>query len=148
MHGLWHPILPHRHLLAGAASGCPINNLIPSGTISFIAEMRSAHRLHKTNNFPEFHRRVLPAPCEGACVLGIIQPPVTIKSIGAAVADRPGRRLDCPEPPLRRTGKKSAVVGSAPRALLRAQLNKVGHSVTVFERADRIGACSCTAFPT
>jgi glutamate synthase (NADPH/NADH) small chain len=138
-------------ILAGAASGCPINNLIPEwNDLVFRGKWDEAlHRLHKTNNFPEFTGRVCPAPCEGACVLGIIEPPVTIKSIEAAIADRGWEQgWIVAEPPAVRTGKKVAVVGSGPAGLsCAAQLNKAGHSVTVFERADRIGGLLMYGIP-
>src|SRR6266850_1580137 len=98
-------------------------------------------RLHKTNNFPEFTGRVCPAPCEGSCVLGINAPPVTIKSLESAIIDRGWEEgWVVAEPPHVRTGKKVAVIGSGPAGLsAAAQLNKAGHTVTVFERADRVG---------
>lgn len=106
-------------------------------------------RLHKTNNFPEFTGRVCPAPCEGACVLGITNPPVTIKNIENAIIDR-GFEQDwvSASPPETRTGKKVAIVGSGPAGLAAAaQLNKVGHTVTVYERADRIGGLLMYGIP-
>lgn len=138
-------------MLAGMASGCPINNLIPewNDLVHRGLWKEALLRLHKTNNFPEFTGRVCPAPCEGACVLGIIEPPVTIKSIECAIADR-GFDMGwiTPEPPPRRTGKKVAVVGSGPAGLAAAaQLNKAGHTVTVFERADRIGGLLMYGIP-
>jgi glutamate synthase (NADPH/NADH) small chain len=139
------------HVLAGAASGCPINNLIPEwNDLVFRGKWDEAlHRLHKTNNFPEFTGRVCPAPCEGACVLGIIQPPVAIKSIEAAIADRGWEQgWIVAEPPAERTGKRVAVVGSGPAGLsCAAQLNKAGHRVTVYERADRIGGLLMYGIP-
>jgi glutamate synthase (NADPH) small chain len=138
-------------ILAGAASGCPINNLIPEwNDLVYRGKWREAlHRLHKTNNFPEFTGRVCPAPCEGACVLGIIEPPVTIKSIECAIADRGWEESwIAPEPPATRTGKRVAVVGSGPAGLsCAAQLNKAGHLVTVYERADRIGGLLMYGIP-
>ncbi|HWQ91791.1 MAG TPA: glutamate synthase subunit beta [Clostridia bacterium] len=138
-------------ILAGAASGCPINNLIPEwNDLVYRGKWNEAlQRLHKTNNFPEFTGRVCPAPCEGACVLGIIQPPVTIKSIESAIADRGwDEGWIVPQPPERRTGKSVAVVGSGPAGLsCAAQLNKVGHQVTVYERADRIGGLLMYGIP-
>ncbi|HSA60512.1 MAG TPA: glutamate synthase subunit beta [bacterium] len=138
-------------LLAGMASGCPINNLIPEwNDLVYKGLWREAlERLHKTNNFPDFTGRVCPAPCEGSCVLGINEPPVTIKSIECAIVDR-GFEEDwvTPQPPARRTGKKVAVVGSGPAGLsAAAQLNKAGHAVTVFERADRIGGLLMYGIP-
>ncbi|HHY87156.1 MAG TPA: glutamate synthase small subunit, partial [Verrucomicrobia bacterium] len=106
-------------------------------------------RLHKTNNFPDFTGRVCPAPCEGSCVLGINAPPVTIKNIECAIADRGWEEgWITPEPPSKRTGKKVAVVGSGPAGLCAAaQLNRAGHLVTVFERADRPGGLLMYGIP-
>ena len=132
-------------------SGCPINNLIPEwNDLVYRGLWEDAlERLHKTNNFPEFTGRVCPAPCEGACVLGITEPPVTIKNIEAAIADHgfsSGTVL--PEPPEKRTGRKVAVVGSGPAGLsCAAQLNRAGHWVTVYERADRIGGLLMYGIP-
>jgi glutamate synthase (NADPH/NADH) small chain len=138
-------------IIAGAASGCPINNLIPEwNDLVYRGKWDEAlERLHKTNNFPEFTGRVCPAPCEGACVLGIIQPPVTIKSIECAIADRGWEEgWIVPQPPAKRTGKKVAIVGSGPAGLsCAAQLNHVGHLVTVYERADRIGGLLMYGIP-
>jgi glutamate synthase (NADPH/NADH) small chain len=130
-------------LLSGMASGCPVNNLIPEwNDLVYRGLWREAlDRLHKTNNFPEFTGRVCPAPCEGSCTLGIIEPAVAIKTIEAAIIDKGFEEgWVVPEPPEVRTNRKVAVVGSGPAGLAcAAQLNKVGHHVTVFERADRIG---------
>ncbi|MGE3804617.1 MAG: glutamate synthase subunit beta [Gemmataceae bacterium] len=138
-------------LIAGMAAGCPINNLIPEwNDLVYRGLWKEAHeRLHKTNNFPEFTGRVCPAPCEGSCVLGISEPPVTIKSIECAIVDRAfDEGWIVPEPPARRTGKKVAVVGSGPAGLACAdQLNKAGHAVTVYERADRIGGLLMYGIP-
>lgn len=138
-------------LLEGMASGCPINNLIPEwNDLVYRGLWREAlDRLHKTNNFPEFTGRVCPAPCEGSCVLGISEPPVTIKNIECAIVDRGFEEgWIVPEPPPMRTGKKVAVVGSGPAGLsAAAQLNKAGHWVTVFERADRIGGLLTYGIP-
>jgi glutamate synthase (NADPH/NADH) small chain len=138
-------------LLEGMASGCPINNLIPEwNDLVYRGLWRDAlDRLHKTNNFPEFTGRVCPAPCEGSCVLGISEPAVTIKSIECAIVDKGFEEgWVVPEPPARRTGKKVAVVGSGPAGLAcAAQLNKAGHGVTVFERADRIGGLLMYGIP-
>jgi glutamate synthase (NADPH/NADH) small chain len=105
--------------------------------------------LHKTNNFPEFTGRVCPAPCEGSCVLGITNPPVTIKNIESAIADRGwDEGWVTPDPPTKRTGKKVAVIGSGPAGLCAAaQLNKAGHWITVFERADRPGGLLMYGIP-
>src|SRR4029077_13439980 len=137
--------------LAGAASGCPLNNLIPEwNDLVYRGLWREAlDRLHKTNNFPEFTGRVCPAPCEGSCVLGISEPAVTIKNIEAAIIDRGFEEgWVTAQPPAKRTGKKVAVVGSGPAGLsAAAQLNKAGHLVTVFERSDRIGGLLTYGIP-
>jgi glutamate synthase (NADPH/NADH) small chain len=126
-----------------STTGCPIDNLIPEwNDLVYNDRWKEANeRLHKTNNFPEFTGRTCPAPCEGACVLGITNPPVTIKNIENAIVDRAwAEGWIQPHPPKVRTGKKVAIVGSGPAGLSAAdQLNQVGHQVTVFERADRIG---------
>jgi glutamate synthase (NADPH/NADH) small chain len=124
-------------------TGCPIDNLIPEwNDLVYHDRWEEAyHRLVKTNNFPEFTGRICPAPCESACVLGIIDPPVTIKSIECAIIDRAWEEgWVMPSPPDHRTGKTVAVIGSGPAGLAAAdQLNKAGHTVTVYERDDRIG---------
>ena len=139
------------NLLNGAASGCPLNNLIPDwNDLVFRGNWKAAlELLHKTNNFPEFTGRVCPAPCEGSCVLGMTDEPVTIKTIECAIVDRGfAEGWIAPQPPKRRTGKKVAVVGSGPAGLAcAAELNKLGHSVTVFERADRIGGLLTYGIP-
>ncbi|MCP5525316.1 MAG: glutamate synthase subunit beta [Verrucomicrobiales bacterium] len=138
-------------LLSGMASGCPINNLIPEwNDLVYRGLYREAiDRLHKTNNFPEFTGRVCPAPCEGSCTVGINAPPVTIKSIECHIIDRAwDEGWVVAEPPAQRTGKQVAVVGSGPAGLCAAaQLNKAGHEVTVFERADRIGGLLVYGIP-
>lgn len=138
-------------LLAGMALGCPVNNLIPEwNDLVYRGLWREAlERLHKTNNFPEFTGRICPAPCEGSCVLGINEPPVAIKSIECSIIDKGFEEgWVIAEPPKVRTGKKVAVVGSGPAGLAcAAQLNKAGHSVTVFERADRIGGLLMYGIP-
>jgi glutamate synthase (NADPH/NADH) small chain len=138
-------------LLNGMASGCPIHNLIPEwNDLAYRGLWREAlERLHKTNNFPDFTGRVCPAPCEGSCVLGINAPPVTIKNLECAIIDRGwAEGWVVPEPPNVRTGRKVAVVGSGPAGLCAAaQLNKAGHTVTVFERADRIGGLLTYGIP-
>jgi glutamate synthase (NADPH/NADH) small chain len=138
-------------MLGGMTSGCPINNLIPDwNDLVYRGLWREAlDRLHKTNNFPEFTGRICPAPCEAACVLGINEPPVTIKSIECAIIDRGFEEgWVVPEPPAKRTGKRVAIVGSGPAGLAcAAQLNKVGHWVTVFERDDRIGGLLMYGIP-
>jgi glutamate synthase (NADPH/NADH) small chain len=138
-------------VLEGGASGCPINNLIPEwNDLVYRDQWREAlARLHKTNNFPEFTGRVCPAPCEGSCVLGISEPAVTIKSIECAIVDKGFEEgWIVAEPPPARTGKKVAVVGSGPAGLAcAAQLNRAGHTVTVFERDDRIGGLLMYGIP-
>lgn len=134
-----------------SSAGCPIDNLIPEWN-DLVYQGRwyeALQRLHKTNNFPEFTGRTCPAPCEGACVLGIIEPPVTIKNIENAIIDRAfAEGWVRPNKPARRTGKRVAIVGSGPAGLAAAdQLNKVGHRVTVFERADRIGGLLMYGIP-
>ena len=132
-------------------SGCPIHNLIPEwNDLVYRGHWRDAlDRLHETNNFPEFTGRVCPAPCEGSCVLGITDPAVTIKNIEMAIIDRGFEEgWVLPQPPKSRTGKKVAVVGSGPAGLAAAaQLNKAGHTVTVYERADRIGGLLMYGIP-
>ena len=123
--------------------GCPLGNIIPDfNDLVYRDRWRDAlDRLHATNNFPEFTGRLCPAPCETSCVLGINQPAVTIKQIEQRIIDEGFERgYVVPLPPAERTGKTVAVVGSGPAGLAAAsQLNRAGHTVTVFERADRIG---------
>ncbi len=132
-------------------NGCPIDNLIPEWNHLVYTDRwdDALDRLHKTNNFPEFTGRVCPAPCEGACVLGITSPAVTIKNIEHAIIDYGFEQgLVKPVPPETRTGKSVAVVGSGPAGLAAAaQLNKAGHTVTVYERADRIGGLLMYGIP-
>jgi glutamate synthase (NADPH/NADH) small chain len=138
-------------LVSGMASGCPIHNLIPEwNDLIYRGLWREAlDRLHKTNNFPEFTGRVCPAPCEGSCVLGMNNPPVTIKNIECEIIDYGWTNgWVVPEVPKKRTGKTVAVVGSGPAGLsAAAQLNKAGHLVTVFERADRPGGLLMYGIP-
>ncbi len=138
-------------LISGMASGCPINNLIPEWNDLVYRGLwqEALERLHKTNNFPEFTGRVCPAPCEGSCVLGINAPPVTIKNIECTIIDHGWEQgWVKPEPPKKRTGKKVAIIGSGPAGLsAAAQLNRAGHTVTVFERADRPGGLLMYGIP-
>jgi glutamate synthase (NADPH) small chain len=139
-------------LYEGAVSGCPINNLIPEwNDLVYRGLWREAlARLRLTNNFPEFTGRVCPAPCEGACTLGSIpDPAVTIKNDEASIIDRGwAEGWIVPELPAKRSGKKVAVIGSGPSGLACAdQLNKAGHEVTVYERADRVGGLLTYGIP-
>jgi glutamate synthase (NADPH/NADH) small chain len=138
-------------MMGGAASGCPLNNLIPEWNELLYRGMweKALRRLLKTNNFPEFTGRVCPALCEGSCTLGINEPPVATKSNECAIIDHAFEQgWLCACPPKTRTGKTVAVVGSGPSGLACAdQLNKAGHSVTVFERADRPGGLLMYGIP-
>ena len=138
-------------LISGMASGCPINNVIPEwNDLVYRGLWREAlDRLHMTNNFPEFTGRVCPAPCEGSCVLGINEPPVTIKNIEVEIIDRGWEEgWVLPEQPKARTGKRVAVIGSGPAGLAAAeQLNRAGHLVTVLERDDRPGGLLMYGIP-
>ena len=124
-------------------TGCPVNNIIPDwNDLVYHGRWKEAVRqLHATNNFPEFTGRICPAPCEAACVLGINQPPVTIKQIEKSIVERGFKEgWIRPEPPKFRTGKKVAIVGSGPAGLAAAQqLCRAGHWVSVYEKSDRIG---------
>ncbi|MDI6402258.1 glutamate synthase subunit beta [Balneolaceae bacterium ANBcel3] len=135
----------------GGARGCPVYNLIPEwNDLVYRGKWKDAlDRLHKTNNFPEFTGRVCPAPCEGSCVLGIIEPPVTIKNIERAIVDKGFEEgWIVASPPEKRTDKTIGIVGSGPAGLAAAaQLNKAGHKVTVYERADRIGGLLVYGIP-
>lgn len=135
----------------GKTMGCPIHNLIPEwNDLVYNGKWKEAlHRLHKTNNFPEFTGRACPAPCESSCVLGITDPPVAIKSIEQAIIDKGFEEgWVKPNPPENRTGKKVAIVGSGPAGLAAAdQLNKAGHNVTVYERDDKIGGLLMYGIP-
>ncbi len=123
--------------------GCPVNNLIPDwNDLVYKGRWREAIRtLHSTNNFPEFTGRICPAPCEASCVLGINEPPVAIKQIEKTIIEHAFHEgWIKPEPPLRRSGRRVAVIGSGPAGLAAAQqLNRAGHNVTVFEKADKAG---------
>ncbi|XP_011708149.1 PREDICTED: putative glutamate synthase [NADPH] isoform X2 [Wasmannia auropunctata] len=135
-----------------SSHGCPLGNIIPKwNDLVFHQNWKEAlNQLLQTNNFPEFTGRVCPAPCEGACVLGISEPPVTIKNIECAIIDHAFEQgWIVPHPPTRRTGRLVAVIGSGPAGLAAAhQLNKAGHTVTVFERNDRIGGLLQYGIPT
>ncbi|MCX7721860.1 MAG: glutamate synthase subunit beta [Verrucomicrobiae bacterium] len=138
-------------LIGGMASGCPLNNLIPEwNDLVYRGLWREAfQRLLQTNDFPEVTGRVCPAPCEGSCVVGINDPPVTIKAIECAIINRAWEEgWVVPRPPAKRTGKRVAVVGSGPAGLAAAaRLNSAGHSVTVFERADLPGGLLMYGIP-
>lgn len=124
-------------------SGCPLGNLIPEWNAYAAKDdwWAAAERLHATNNFPEFTGRLCPAPCEDACVLTINADPVTIKNVEQAIADEIwARGYAPPRPPERLSGKTVAVIGSGPAGLAAAQqLTRIGHTVAVYERADRVG---------
>jgi glutamate synthase (NADPH/NADH) small chain len=132
-------------------TGCPLGNLIPDWNDHVYRNdyRRAIVALEATNNFPEFTGRVCPAPCEAACVLGINDDPVSIKLIERSIADRAfEEQLIAPQPPKSRTGKKVAVIGSGPAGLAAAQqLNRAGHTVTLFERDDRIGGLLTYGIP-
>ncbi|MDA0990314.1 MAG: glutamate synthase small subunit [Verrucomicrobia bacterium] len=134
-----------------SGTGCPVNNLIPEwNELVYQGRWRDAlNRLHETNNFPEFTGRVCPAPCEGACVLGITDPPVTIKNIENAIIDRGfAEGWVKAAPPRQRTGKHVGIIGSGPAGLAAAaQLNRAGHYATVYERANRIGGLLTYGIP-
>ncbi|MCB0495102.1 MAG: glutamate synthase subunit beta [Cyclobacteriaceae bacterium] len=138
-------------MLPSGASGCPVYNLIPDwNDMLYKGYWEEALKLLlKTNNFPEFTGRVCPAPCEGACVLGINEPPVTIKNHEYSIIEHAFKNgWIKPNPPATRTGKKVAVVGSGPAGLAAAdELNKMGHTVTVYERADRAGGLLMYGIP-
>jgi glutamate synthase (NADPH) small chain len=132
-------------------TGCPLGNLIPDWNDHVYKDQPelAIQALHATNNFPEMTGRVCPAPCEAACVLGINDDPVSIKLIERTIADRAfAEKLVVPVMPKIRTGKKVAVIGSGPAGLAAAQqLNRAGHSVTLYERDDRIGGLLTYGIP-
>ena len=145
------PFCHRGEMLPTGATGCPVYNLIPEwNDLIYKGRWQDAlERLHHTNNFPEFTGRVCPAPCEAGCVLGINEPAVTIHDNERAIIDNGFENgWVVPEPPESRTGKTVAVVGSGPAGLAcAAQLNKAGHTVTVFERDDRIGGLLMYGIP-
>ncbi|KAL6784262.1 GLT1 [Auxenochlorella protothecoides x Auxenochlorella symbiontica] len=132
-------------------TGCPLGNLIPEwNALVWQGRWREAlDRLLETNNFPEFTGRVCPAPCEGSCVLGINQNPVTIKTMEVSIIDKAWEEgWMVPRPPAVRTGKRVSIIGGGPAGLAAAdQLNKAGHTVTLYERADRIGGLMMYGVP-
>lgn len=132
-------------------TGCPVNNLIPEwNNLVYNDQWESAiQRLHATNNFPEFTGRVCPAPCEGSCVAGLVDSPVTIKNIEYSIVDRAWQEgWIVPRIPPARSGMTVAVVGSGPAGLAAAdQLNQHGHKVTVYERSDRVGGLLMYGIP-
>ncbi len=138
-------------LISGMAAGCPIHNLIPEfNDLVYRGLWRQAYeRLNKTNNFPDFTGRVCPAPCEGSCVLGITSPPVAIKNNEYAIIERAFEEgWVLPHEPRTRTGKKIAIIGSGPSGLAAAeQLNSAGHTVAIYERADRPGGLLMYGIP-
>lgn len=137
--------------LEGATTGCPVYHLIPEwNDLAYRGHWKEAlHREHVMNNFPEFTGAACPAPCESACVLGINEPPVAIRTIERSIIERGfSEGWVVPSPPKSRTGKKVAVIGSGPAGLAAAdQLNKAGHLVTVFERSDRVGGLLTYGIP-
>ena len=138
-------------MLNNAVSGCPLHNLMPEFN-DFVyrgLEKFAYNRLIKTNNFPEFTSHVCPAPCEGACTAGLVEEPVSIKNIEKYIIEHAfANKLVTPIKPSKRTGKKVAVIGSGPAGLACAdELNKLGHNVTVFERADRLGGLLMYGIP-
>ncbi len=134
-----------------SATGCPVDNLIPEwNDLVYRNRWKDAlERLHKTNNFPEFTGRVCPAPCEGACVLGVNEPPVTIKNIENSIIDRGFEEgWVYPMPPETESGYSVAIIGSGPAGIAAAQqLRRAGHKVSVYERADRIGGLLMYGIP-
>lgn len=132
-------------------NGCPVYNLIPEWNDLIYNERweEALERLHKTNNFPEFTGRVCPAPCEGACVLGVNDPAVTIKNIECSIIDKGFKEgWVVAKPPSKRSGKNIAIVGSGPAGLAAAaELNQAGHTITVYERDDRIGGLLMYGIP-
>ena len=132
-------------------SGCPIGNIIPDwNDLVYKDKWKEAiERLHKTNNFPEFTGRVCPAPCENSCVLAINSPAVTIKNIEVSIVEKAYKEgWIKPQPPKHRSGKTVAVIGSGPSGLACAdQLNKAGHTVTVYEKNEVLGGLLTLGIP-
>ncbi|WP_078575986.1 glutamate synthase subunit beta [Salipaludibacillus agaradhaerens] len=145
------PTCHHGMEIDGATTGCPVYHLIPEwNDLVYRGQWKEAlKKEHEMNNFPEFTGMACPAPCEGACVLGINEPPVAIRTVERSIIEKGFEEgWVVPEPPEKRTGKKVAVVGSGPAGLAAAaQLNKAGHSVTVYERHDRIGGLLTYGIP-
>ncbi|MDQ0216121.1 glutamate synthase (NADPH/NADH) small chain [Oikeobacillus pervagus] len=145
------PFCQNGSVLAGMTTGCPVYNLIPEwNDLVFKGRWKEAYlRLKKTNPFPEFTGRACPAPCEGGCVASLYESAVSIKNIERAIIDKAFEEgWVIPAPPKKRTGKKVAVIGSGPAGLASAsQLNLKGHSVTVYERNDRIGGLLTYGIP-
>ncbi|TMW72044.1 glutamate synthase subunit beta [Alteribacter natronophilus] len=135
----------------GVTTGCPVYHLIPEwNDLVYQGQWKEAlKKEHEKNNFPEFTGIACPAPCEGACVLGINEPPVAIRTVERSIIEKGFEEgWVVPEPPEKRTGKQVAVVGSGPAGLAAAaQLNKAGHLVTVFERSDRVGGLLTYGIP-
>lgn len=145
------PFCQHGSMLAGMTTGCPLYNLIPEwNELVYKGKWREAYeRLKMTNPFPEFTGRACPAPCEGGCVSSLYESSVTIKNMERAIIDRAFKEgWVSAQPPVRRTGKRAAVIGSGPAGLTCAsELNQYGHDVTVFERSDRIGGLLTYGIP-
>lgn len=145
------PFCQNGSVLAGMTTGCPVYNLIPEwNDLVYRGQWREAYqRLSLTNPFPEFTGRVCPAPCEAGCVAGLVDTPVTIKDIERAIIDRAFEEgWVTPVPPTARSGRRVAVIGSGPAGLAAASvLNRHGHTVTVFERADRLGGLLTYGIP-
>ncbi|KIL53022.1 glutamate synthase subunit beta [Jeotgalibacillus campisalis] len=145
------PTCHHGSEINGVTTGCPVYHLIPEwNDLVYQGQWKEALvREHEKNNFPEFTGTACPAPCEGACVLGINEPPVAIRTVERSIIEKGfDEGWVVPEPPEKRTGKKVAVIGSGPAGLAAAaQLNKAGHWVTVFERNDRVGGLLTYGIP-
>lgn len=151
MYGLWRAILPNGKVISGMVSGCPLNNLVPEwNDLLYHGNMEQAYnRLHKTNNFPEFTSRVCPALCEKACTCSLYGDAVSVRDNEYSIIENAYKEgYASAKTPSVRTGKKVAVIGSGPSGLAVAdQLNKRGHSVTVYERDDRVGGLLMYGIP-